>query len=259
MNFQKIVYTHYAKNKRNYPWRTTTDPYKILVSELMLQQTQTDRVVPKYLVFIKTFPTIKKLANATTADVIRHWQGLGYNRRALYLKKCAANVVTEYKGIFPKKETDLQKLPGIGPYTAAAIMAFAYNKPAIVIETNIRTAYIFHFFTDATDVSDSELIPIIKKTLDKKNPRVWYNALMDYGAAVKREHGNLSRKSKQYTKQSTFKGSEREVRGKILRMASLGCNIKEAVAIDPRAEKVIADLETEGFIVKNKTSIMLKD
>lgn len=260
MNFQKHVYNHYQKYKRSYPWRETTDPYKVLVSEIMLQQTQTDRVVPKYLAFIQKFPTAEALAAASTADVLTYWQGLGYNRRALYLKKCAETITKTYQGIFPETEKELQTLPGIGPYTAAAIMTFAYNKPAVVIETNIRTAYIFHFFDGKDKVSDAELLPYITRTTDTKNPRKWYNALMDYGAALKKKHGNLSRKSKTYTKQAPFKDSKREVRGKILKLLTTNsANEKTLLNLDTRAEKVLADLEQEGFITRKRTSYSLKD
>lgn len=260
VHFQKIVYNNYKKNKRKYPWRETTDPYKILVSEMMLQQTQTDRVVPKYNAFIEIFPTAKSLATASTADVVKLWQGLGYNRRALYLKKCAETITQKYNGKFPETEKELITLPGIGPYTAAAIMAFAYNKSAVVIETNIRTAYIYHFFSDKKNILDKEIISVIVETQNTKNPRKWYNALMDYGAMLKKEYGNLSRKSKTYTKQSTFKGSEREVRGKILKiLTSSSENKKKLLDIDPRAEKVLEDLKREGFIIQKRNTFMLKE
>lgn len=144
--FQKKIYDYYKKEKRLLPWRTTTNPYKILVSELMLQQTQSVRVVEKYKQFIKTFPSAVSLSNASTKEVVSLWQGLGYNRRALYLYRTAQIVTNELKGKFPHTVEDLQKLPGVGPYTAAAIMAFSYNQPTVVIETNIRAVFIHFFF-----------------------------------------------------------------------------------------------------------------
>lgn len=259
MTFQDIVYEYFKKNKRSYPWRETTDPYKILVSEIMLQQTQTERVVPKYLTFIKRFPNVESLAKGTTAEILRLWQGLGYNRRALYLKKCAEVIFAEHRQKFPKKEEELQKLPGIGPYTAAAITVFSYNKPAIVIETNIRTVYIHHFFPNSDNISDKELIPLINKTMDTKNPRKWFNALMDYGAFLKKEIGNVSRKSKAYTKQPRFKGSIRELRGKILTRLSKGdASESELLMMDSRAKKIIAILSKEKFISKKKEKYILR-
>jgi A/G-specific adenine glycosylase len=215
-DFKKIVWAHYKKHGRALPWRETRDAYKILVSEIMLQQTQVDRVLPKYTSFLKKFPTFKKLAAASTADVIREWQGLGYNRRALNLKRAAQAVVTDHSGKLPAVYRELVELPGVGPYTAGALLAFVHDIPHPVIETNIRSVYIHHFFP-TKKVSDKELIEVVAATLDAKNPREWYYALMDYGAHLKKTVGNVSRASVHYKKQTTFKGSNRELRGMILR------------------------------------------
>ncbi len=217
VSFKKTILDYYKQNGRSFPWRKTNDPYKILVSEIMLQQTQAPRVIEKYHSFLKRFPTIKKLAKASTASVLREWQGLGYNRRGLALKNLAVEVMKKYNGTLPKKYDELISLPGIGPATAGDLLAFAWNKPAIVIETNIRTVFIHHFFKDQTNISDQAIIPLIKKTLDKKNPRKWYWALMDYGAFLKKTLPNPSRRSRHYTKQSPFRGSNREIRSKILK------------------------------------------
>ncbi len=213
--FQKKVYDYYKNNKRVFPWRKTTNSYRILVSEIMLQQTQTHRVEPKYNEFIKTFPTAKSLVSAPLADVLRQWQGLGYNRRGMMLHRAAQEIVARKK--FPDTLEDVLTLPGVGKYTAGAIMAFAFNKPVPIIETNIRTVYLHEFFKDKKDVGDEKLMPLIKQTLDKKNPREWYYALMDYGVMIKKNHGNANRLSKHYTTQSKFVGSNREVRGAILK------------------------------------------
>lgn len=216
--FQKIVYEYYKTHGRHsLPWRKTNDPYKILVSEIMLQQTQVDRVVPKFQSFIKKFPTVRVLAKASLHDVLLLWQGLGYNRRALYLKRAAESIAKEHKGIFPKTVEALEALPGIGHYTARAVCTFAYNQPNVFIETNIRTVYIHHFFPKKKKVADIELLPLIEKTLDTKNSRLWYAALMDYGSMLKKTIQNPSRRSRSHIKQSKFKGSLREARGKILR------------------------------------------
>jgi A/G-specific adenine glycosylase len=215
--FQKIIYDHFKKNGRSFPWRETRDPYKILVSEIMLQQTQAPRVVEKYNSFLKRFPAAEKLAHASDKAVLKEWQGLGYNRRSLNLKKAAEIVVTDYRGNFPKDYETLLTLPGVGPATAGDLLAFVWNKPMIVIETNIRSVFIHFFFSDQKKISDNELLPLIKKTLDKKNPRNWYYALMDYGAYLKKTLPNPNRQSRHYTKQTAFRGSNRELRSKILK------------------------------------------
>ncbi|MDQ5951489.1 MAG: Adenine glycosylase [Patescibacteria group bacterium] len=210
-------FNHYGR--QHLPWRQNYHPYNILVSELMLQQTQVERVIPKYLAFMKQFPDSKTLAAAPLKDVLIAWQGLGYNRRAKFLQK-TAQAVEINGGKFPTEYKDLLKLPGVGPYTASAITAFSYNKPIRMIETNIRTVFIYHFFPDREDVSDTELFPLIDEALDTNNPRIWYSALMDYGSTLKKLLPNPSRKSKHHTKQSTFKGSLRQTRGEILRVLS---------------------------------------
>lgn len=218
--FQKIVLDYYKeKGRHDLPWRKTHDPYKILVSEIMLQQTQVDRVIPKYNIFIKKFPSIRVLAQASRAEILTLWSGLGYNRRALYLKSCAESIVTKHNGVFPKNRRELESLPGIGPYTAVAILVFAYNISDVCIETNIRTVFLHHFFRkNTTIIHDSEIFPLIKKTLDHDNPRDWYYALMDYGVYLKQKMGNLNKKSFSYAKQKDFKTSDRFIRGKILKL-----------------------------------------
>lgn len=216
-NFQNTVYQYYHKHGRDFPWRKKTNtPYHILVSEIMLQQTQADRVVKKYKHFLTLFPNFKSLASSNLKTVLTAWQGLGYNRRAINIHKCAQVVHKQYHGKLPQNLELLQTLPGIGPYTAAAILAFAFNQPTIVIETNIRTVYIHHFFTNKNDIHDNELRPLIEQTLDRTKPKEWYAALMDYGAYLKKSIGNKSTQSKHYTQQSRFEGSNREARGKII-------------------------------------------
>jgi A/G-specific adenine glycosylase len=215
--FKKIIWDYYRKNHRDLPWRMTRDPYAIMVSELMLQQTQVDRVIPKYLSFLRRFPTPKKLARAPLSHVLSEWQGLGYNRRALYLKKTFETVEKDFAGdIATALRSDI-KLPGIGPYTRGAIRTFAWNEPHAFIETNIRSVYIHHFFPNKKKVHDKDILSYIEKTIDAKNPREWYWALMDYGAHLKRTVKNPSRKSKHHTKQSRFAGSNRELRSYILK------------------------------------------
>jgi len=263
--FQNFILRWYTKfGRHELPWRTTHDPYKILVSELMLQQTQVDRVIPKYLAFLNKFPTIEALSDASLSDVLQMWQGLGYNRRAKYVWQTAQAIVSDFSGEFPKTTEELQKLPGIGPYTASAINTFAFNNPETVIETNIRAVYIHHFFPDRNDVSDVELLPIISEAIYTKNPREWNAALMDYGAHLKKVLPNPGRKSKQHSIQSRFQGSPRQVRGEIIRYLTQ----QEALSYSKLQslikgkmqyfEKALADLISEKMIEESDGNYSLK-
>ncbi|MFM2340068.1 MAG: hypothetical protein RLZZ360_704 [Candidatus Parcubacteria bacterium] len=262
--FVQTVWDFYTSEGRHtLPWRKTKDPYRILVSEVMLQQTQVDRVIPKYQEFLKAFPTFVVLAEAPLGAVLGHWQGLGYNRRAKMLHECAKAVVLDYNGKLPKDEVKLRALPGIGPYTARAVLAFAFGIAAPLIETNVRTVYIHHFFTDETDVTDAMLLPIIERTLPRDNPREWYYALMDYGSYLKRTVGNNITKSKHYTKQSTFKGSDRQIRGAIVKLLTTSNKLpyqklKAELSFDE--VRVAAQLERlieEGMVIKDGRSYQL--
>lgn len=216
--FRELVLTHYEKHGRhNLPWRKTTNPYRILVSEVMLQQTQVERVVPYYNAFLKAFPNEKALAAAPLSKVLTLWQGLGYNRRAKMLHEAAKTVVREHKGKIPTSIEALEQLPGVGHYTARAVAAFAANTDSIFIETNIRTAITHHFFSDTSAVSDAEVLAILEKAYPEGRAREWYSALMDYGSFLKRSGVRINAKSKGYTKQKPFAGSKREARGAILR------------------------------------------
>jgi A/G-specific adenine glycosylase len=270
--FQKIIRGHYREHPRPMPWRRTRDSYRILVSEIMLQQTQVSRVMPFYENFIKKFPDIAALAKAKTGDILRAWQGLGYNRRALALQKLASEVITKYNGRLPNDRAALEALPGIGPYTAGAIRTFAFNEPEIFIETNIRRVFIHFFFPPdkrrdktAKKVTDTALRRYIERTIDRKNPREWYWALMDYGSMLGRSAQktnssaeNPNRRSAHYSRQSKFSGSDREIRGKILRELMAKKKISESSIIMKLAEpptrisKILAALGREGFIVKNR-------
>ncbi len=219
--FRGLVYRHFDMSGRDFPWRRTTDPYRILVSEIMLQQTQTGRTVEKYVEFIARFPNVGDLAQANATEVLAIWQGLGYNRRALALHRTARIIAAEFGGLVPREKSALMALPGIGAYTAAAIRAFAFNLPEVFIETNIRTAFIHEFFPDIEGVRDHDILPLVEATLDHAAPRRWYQALMDYGAMLK-QSGNPSRRSAHHHLQSPFKGSRREARGIILRNSARG-------------------------------------
>ena len=172
--FREKVWAYYRKSGRHdLPWRAAITPYHILVSEVMLQQTQVSRCLVKYPEFIRTFPDFQALADASLTDLLRVWEGMGYNRRALALKTTAGQVMSRYEGVLPRDEQELQKLPGIGTATAAAIMAFAYNLPVVFIETNIRRAFIHCFFTGSLTVSDREIRPLVSVDLTGTIPVKW--------------------------------------------------------------------------------------
>ncbi|MCA9364263.1 A/G-specific adenine glycosylase [Candidatus Kaiserbacteria bacterium] len=263
--FVRTVWQYYKREGRHtLPWRRTKNPYRILVSELMLQQTQVDRVVPKYRSFIRQFPTIRTLAAASLGEVLRVWQGLGYNRRAKYLHACAQAMVHEWGGVLPKNQSALETLPGIGPYTAGAVMVFAHNTPVVMIETNIRTVFLHHFFTDAVGVPDSEITYYIERTLDREKPREWYAALMDYGTYLKKAYPNPSRKSKHHTIQSKFQNSDRQIRGAILRALTDTPQSRGALSTrlefeDARIAAQLAQLVHEGMVTRTGGRYQLPD
>jgi A/G-specific adenine glycosylase len=217
--FRRLVWAHYKKQGRHdLPWRKTHDPYRILVSEIMLQQTQVKRVIPFYTEFTRRFPSAHALAQAPLADVLKVWQGLGYNRRAKMLWQAAAHIQDA------KTIEVLEQLPGVGPYTARAVAAFAYNQGVTFVETNIRTVVMHHFFPTKRNVRDAEVLKILEKAYPKGRAREWHYALMDYGSFLKQSGVRLNTKSKHYTKQSVFRGSLREARGAILRELARGAS-----------------------------------
>ena len=245
------------------PWRKTRDPYRILVSEVMLQQTQVGRVAPLYKDFIKKFPNFEALANARSADVLRAWQGLGYNRRAIALQKLSKIVLEKFNGKLSRNRELLETLPGIGTGTSGSLMAFVFNKPVVFIETNIRRAFIHCFFPKQKMVTDGEIERYIKRTITTKHPREWYWAVMDYGsylahsgksARIQAKTFNPNRRSAHYAKQSVFKGSDRELRGKVLRLllhkkhATIAIIAHECKEKPRRVESIVAALAREGFL-----------
>ena len=262
--FRQMVLDYYSHHGRPMPWRDTTDPYKILVSEIMLQQTQVERVLVKYPAFLSAFPDFTSLAQAPLADILTVWQGMGYNRRAIYLQKCAQRAVNEYNGILPADVETLATFPGIGRATASSICAFAFDLPVVFIETNIRRVFIHFFFSDADTVNDAKILPLVDKALYKENPRIWYWALMDIGTALKKTIENPNRKSAHYTKQVPFEGSDRRIRGRIiaLLLATPNLTVDEIAARfteDPdRILRIVKALENEGFIhcSKNHYSVV---
>lgn len=205
---------------RDLPWRNTSDPYEILVSEVMLQQTQVSRVERFWKRFVDTFPTLDALSAASTGEVLELWQGLGYNRRALALKRTADECSLCYAGSLPDSYDELIKLPGVGPATAAGVMAFAYQVPGVYLETNVRAVFLHEFFPDAVSVSDKELLPFVRAAALSGEaaaiPRRWNYSLLDYGAYLKATLANPTRRSSTYARQSSFEGSRRQKRSFIL-------------------------------------------
>lgn len=265
-DFQQLVWDYYAAHGRHdLSWRVPNeqgfDPYAIMVSEIMLQQTQVNRVIPKFQAFMTQFPTIEALAASPLAAVLEAWSGLGYNRRAKFLWQAAQMVVQDFGGQMPRTVDELMMLPGVGKNTAGAIAAYAYDAEVVFIETNIRTVFIHHFFADDTAVRDDSLEPLIRGTVEAsksgagRSPRTWYWALMDYGTHLKQTVGNVGRRSATYAKQSAFAGSRRQIRGKVLSLVRQPMNIEELqeYITDERLVSVLDDLVREKLIscVKN--------
>ena len=260
--FRRLVYDYYVQHGRVLPWRLTNDPYRILVSEIMLQQTQVERVKIKFPEFIGAFPDFASLSVAPLDKVLSVWQGMGYNRRAIALQKCAIRVMNEYDGILPADVDILATFPGIGRATASSIAAFAFNLPVVFIETNIRRVFIHFFFTGNETVSDAEIIPVVTRALYKKNPRIWYWALMDLGSALKKRVPNPNRRSAHYTRQPPFEGSDRKIRGAILKLLLKQQFLEEVeiigyIAEDPhRVQRMLGALEEEGFIQRRNNGFV---
>ena len=254
--FRKIIYAHYEKAGRKFPWRGKVSPWGVMVSEFMLQQTQTDRVVPFYERWMKKWPKIEDLAKASMEDVLREWNGLGYNRRGYFLKKSAEMICHDFSGRIPGVPQNLIQLPGIGPYIAGAIPCFAYNYPSVFIETNIRATVIHFYFPEKEEIKDSDIMPILEKTLDRENPRKWYYALMDYGAVLKKNGENPGRRSAHYAKQTPFEGSFRQKRGKVLRaLLAFGPGNADDIGIAAKIKeedlyKILLDLEKDSLVAE---------
>lgn len=261
----KTVWNYYrAYGRHDLPWRHvsrgTVNSYHVLVSEVMLQQTQVARVLVKFTEFTKEFPTIQKLAATDTPTLLKTWKGLGYNRRALWLREAAQQIVTKWKGRVPSDPNELESLKGIGHYTARAIAAFAYNQPDAFIETNIRRVYLHHLFPNRTDVPDVDILRAVGRTTDQENPREWYWALMDYGSYLKTQIPNPNKRSKSYSVQSRFEGSTRQIRAKILWLVTQEARtvsfLRKEIS-DDRFDDVLGTLVSDGFVMRKGVKIML--
>jgi A/G-specific adenine glycosylase len=260
LRFRRLVWRYYRlQGRHDLPWRKTRNLYKILVSEVMLQQTRVERVIPFYTIFIKRFPTPEKLAHAPLSAVLQSWQGLGYNRRAKMLHACAKEIITTRWNLAARPDlvAALEKLPGVGSYTARATAVFTYNQDAVFIETNIRTSIIHHFFPKKKNVSDKDIGKVLLRTLPKGRAREWYSALMDYGAYLKRTGISHNVRSTTYVKQERFAGSLREARGAIVRACTEGITSRARLVslLGPsrrgQMEKALEALRREGLITGN--------
>ena len=259
--FRRDVLSHWKKHGRHtLPWRKTNNPYKVLVSEVMLQQTQVPRVVEKYKEFMTVFPTVRVLAKASLGNVLKVWSGMGYNRRAKFLRDAAKVIAEKYKGRVPHEYAELRTLPGVGDYTARAIRVFAFDEPDILFETNIRAAFIRHFSMSQSLIGraksgiwDADIIPVAQKTSKGQDPRKWHWALMDYGAHLKRSGVRNNAQSALYAKQSKFEGSLRQVRGAIVRAITRGESMNDLRSRSSELfDKALASLARDGLIMKQK-------
>lgn len=259
--FKELLQEKGGELYRSMPWRDDTRPYYVLVSELMLQQTQVDRVIPKFLAFIHAFPDEKALAAAPLSDVLKLWSGLGYNRRAKYLHDAAKKIVRDFGGEFPNTKEDLLSLPGVGPGTAGAILVYAFNQPELFVETNVRTVYFHHFFTNGEKVADKQIIEKIKQTIDYEYPREFYWSLMDYGTWLKKKGAGRVGQSVHYKKQPALKGSQREIRGQIVRVLAANDltlrGLQSAVTYDERFEPALAGLLSDGLVMRTSNKLHL--
>ena len=262
-SFEQLLVQKGEELYRGMPWRDDTRAYYVLVSELMLQQTQVPRVVPKFEAFVAAFPDERALASASLADVLKLWQGLGYNRRAKFLHNAAKMIMDEFDGVFPTNTADIMKLPGVGKNTAGAILAYAFNRPAIFVETNVRTVYIHHFFSDNFAVDDREIIKLLEATIDRENPRRFYQNLMDYGSWLKAQGVRNIAQSRYYKKQSPLKGSVREVRGQIVKALTKGQldlpTLQRTVRADTRFPAALDSLVLDGLVVHQGNVLYLTE
>lgn len=263
-SFRARVLDYYYQAGRDLPWRTDLSPYSILLSEVMLQQTQVARVMTKYREFFEAFPMLSSLAAASPEALLRIWKGLGYNRRALWLQRSAQIIIDRHDGEVPDDHEQLVALPGIGPNTAAAIRAYAFNQPVVFIETNIRRVFIHHFFTDQAAISDRALLPLITEAISGQDPRTWYWALMDYGTHLGQTVPNPNRRSRHYVKQARFEGSHRQLRGQLLDRALQGSFALqdfdfEALGFDlVMTRKAVAELLDEGFLSQSGQTLTIR-
>jgi A/G-specific adenine glycosylase len=236
------------------PWRMRRTPFRVFVSEIMLQQTGIARVEVKYEPFLRRFPSFAALGRASVEDVLAAWKGLGYNRRALALRQSALIVSTTRGGRLPRTVDEMVQLPGVGKATAAAILVYAFDMPIAFIETNVRRVILHFYFPEQEDVPDSRIHPLVEETMDRENPREWFYALMDYSTMLAKTRGNANRRSRHYTRQSRFEGSLRQMRGMVLEAmlklkSATARQVAESVGSDDdRLPEALTQLVAEGFL-----------
>jgi A/G-specific adenine glycosylase len=264
--FRERVWGFYHDHGRHdLPWRVDPSPYNVFVSEIMLQQTQVSRVLVKYAEWLRAFADFEAVAAASVAEVLAVWQGLGYNRRGLWVREAAMRVVAEYGGVLPRDPAELVKLKGVGVNTAGSMAAFAYDAPVVFIETNIRRVFIHELAgtipgVGSDPISDIQLRPLIAEALDREHPREWYWALMDYGADLAKRVPNPNRRSKHYGVQSKFEGSARQIRGEVLRqLLAEPKTVAEMGIVDERLAGVLRGLTAEGFVSVDGIKYRIKD
>jgi A/G-specific adenine glycosylase len=265
----------YRARRRRYPWRVRPDPYRVLVSEIMLQQTQADRVAPAFARFVQRFPTVTALADAPRADVLRAWGTLGYNRRAVALSEAARAIVREHDGRVPKDIEALRRLPGLGPYTAAAVASLGHGAAVAAVDVNVRRVVSrMRLGVDAGGVSEAEASSAAQSWLDTDDPGAWNQALMDLGRDVCRPEPRCDacplvaacawhRAGRPATdrgrrirgRQSRFEGSFRQVRGgvvAVLRVTTGWTTVRlmaRRLGRDPEeVGRAVSALSSEGLI-----------
>lgn len=259
-SFRRKILGFYRRHGRKLPFRESTDPYCITVAEIMLQQTQVERVVPKYATWVARWPGWQALARATNRQLLTMWSGLGYNRRALNLGRLAKSVVHDYDGKLPDDPELLQTLPGIGPYTAHAILIFAFNRPLVTIDTNIRRV-LLHAFDLSPSVSRRHLEQLAERLLPRRRSRDWHNALMDYAAlALPRRLPGIPSSGRQ----PRFEGSRRQIRGEIIRQLTRRRSVTMAAIADRLGKSLVeveaasAALAAEGTVIRRGRVLRLR-
>jgi A/G-specific adenine glycosylase len=253
--FRQKIFDFYRLNRRSFPWRETTDRYAVMVSEIMLQQTQAERVVPRFNAWLRHYPDTSHLASAPLREVLALWSGLGYNSRAMRLHQCAVIIKESYGGVVPSQPELLKKLPGIGEYTCRSIPIFADNLDLAAVDTNIRRI-IIHEFALSEDISAFELQQLAEALLPSGQSRDWHNALMDYGALLL-----TSKKTgiRSVSRQSKFQGSKRWYRGRLIKElvhseAMYLEEIEKIYADCPwNLHEIISELINEGMIERQQS------
>ena len=264
--FKTLILSFYAEHGRAFVWRDTNDPYRILVSEVMLQQTQTGRVVPKYEAFLSRWPDFSSLAEATTEELLSVWKGLGYNRRALNLRR-SARMTQEWDWTIPNDKTLIESLPGVGKATSAAIRSFCFGEKSVYLETNIRRVLLTCFYPEEVEVKDRELESLLHElSLINEDMKSWYYALMDYGVLLKALFPNANKRSAHYTKQKKFENSNRQIRGLLIHLLTDTGSKALPVICDllshfeeERIYHALAQLESEGFVQEQEGVYGIKE